>query len=304
MRICLIAFVALVATAGCSCSTGLPGSSPDPRVAMESPGDTLLRSIWMEPEPWSTRIATNARLTFTIDIEKNVLNQDIAAGFALATFAGEPVPFTSEFGEKAIGAPIPETLIVRTLTITPTRGFAANTDYTVTVRQTGTFRPFTAFVAGSAGYPRVDGAFVTAMGTGNHPRLSSLQVNSKDGGKTLTSLRLQFSEPVLQSTVLKGLRSSTILGEIDGFFVEPHPIYQDRVQEVRTFEYRFMQPVASKVALAIRLSDVRTQGGVPLESWPGDRSGVVRMVPSGFEIAADTAKLATVAGGWLWTPSR
>ena len=291
---------------GCSCSDSSSGPSlqdSSPESSLPAQSEVAAGTVWMDPEPLSTRIPLTTSMVLTIDVEKAVPAGDIEEGFSVSTFGGPALPVTTIVGEKAIGAPIPEAYVVRTLTIKVVNGLSPDLDYLLGVRPVRAFRPKAAFLPGGAGAPRLDGSFVTAIATGSRPRLSSVRLGSKDGGKTVQSLRLRFSEPVLQGTVFAGFALSSAGAAADGLFVEPHPMYQERVQEVQDFEFRPRLGIDSGRRLLLRFSGVKTQAGVPMQAWPGDRSGAVTIAPGAVEVSLDTAQLPPVGGGWLWVPA-
>ena len=292
MKIYINAFIVICVAA---CTTRHTSSGPSQLVdAGHSSADVTTNTIGMDPEAFSSGVPINTALLFRVDVAPAVAKADVEKSIVVRAAGGGIV--NGVYGWKASQV-LNDTS--STLTFIPQTSLTKATDYLVSVTPTGSFAPAHALAAHLKAGP--DGVFRAGFTTGNHLRLSTIKVVSKDGSN-VNYLRFGFSEPADLRSILDALSVTQGGTVIAGEFVDPLPKYLELNTPTKEYQYNFSTPPSLNGTLTFGLvQGVKTPNGDLLD--PSSLGSIA--APSGsISVDLNATKLNQLNHAtWLWRPT-
>ncbi len=282
-------------------AAGCRGSSPGvPDSSIAASGDhPPYIGLEMQPEGFATGLGVNDAITISIPEYDKIRKEDVEAAVRISALGGEALTWKGSWSTLVTSKEAPR-IAFSVMTLTPTRPLAADTDYRIDVRAAGTFK------AESTGFhnvflPTPSGEHSRYFGTGSHPRLATLYMVSKDGGKSVTYVEFYFSERVVQNSVLDKFSLVGKRGPIRGEWLIPSKEAQPTNPAIDRFHYRLSDPLDANEAVTVTFDGVVTDKGVPLEEWRAN--GGAKLANNRQVLALDPAKLTPRIGKSLvWMP--
>lgn len=297
----------IVGLAGCS-SGNRPSGAPDMAKATgPDSGFSLqpvsLNTLAMAPEPFSSNVQPSDQILFTADIPQATSLADVESSIVISNRGDSSrLVGTFDWSQVKVGVPDPEMKTIWRAVFRPSVPLKNNTDYVVSLVPKGTFSPAWAFFPDNVKTAKGTFSSVT-FSVGSHPIVQSVNVVSKDGGKSARYARIRFSEGIATNKLVNGSISFFQSGhQLDVVVTDPVSIYWNSDTPIREVECTFTNPPSLVDAIQVNVSGkITSPTGVPLYLATFDSSTSFN---GQFVVLLDktTAKVAD-ALGLRWYPT-